>query len=104
MRRDEADADGVPVLRGRGPAGPGWTRVWSGWHEEAAALFPDARIAVLSSDLLRLGPGAMKAQIEEIAAGGADIIIGTQLVAKGHNFPHADAGGRDRRRSGPARL
>ena len=29
----------------------------------------------------------MKAHIEEIADGGADIIIGTQLVAKGHNFP-----------------
>ena len=29
----------------------------------------------------------MKAQIEEIASGGADIIIGTQMVAKGHNFP-----------------
>ncbi|MEL6517870.1 MAG: primosomal protein N', partial [Pseudomonadota bacterium] len=30
---------------------------------------------------------ALKAQIEAIAAGEADIIIGTQLVAKGHNFP-----------------
>jgi len=29
----------------------------------------------------------MKARIDEIADGGADIIIGTQLVAKGHNFP-----------------
>jgi hypothetical protein len=30
----------------------------------------------------------LKAQIETIAEGGADIIIGTQIVAKGHNFPH----------------
>src|SRR5690606_33861033 len=30
---------------------------------------------------------ALKAQIEAIAAGEADIVIGTQLVAKGHNFP-----------------
>ena len=30
---------------------------------------------------------ALKAKIEEIAEGDADIIIGTQLVAKGHNFP-----------------
>ena len=30
---------------------------------------------------------ALKEQIAEIAEGGADIIIGTQLVAKGHNFP-----------------
>ena len=62
--------------------GPGVERM----GEEVAALFPDARIAVLSSDLYG-SARAMKAHIEEIAAGGTDIIIGTQLVAKGHNFP-----------------
>jgi primosomal protein N' (replication factor Y) (superfamily II helicase) len=41
---------------------------------------------VLSSDLFG-SARALKAQIEAIAAGEADIIIGTQLVAKGHNFP-----------------
>jgi primosomal protein N' (replication factor Y) len=55
--------------------------------EEAAALFPDARIATLSSDLFG-SARALKEQIAEIAEGGADIIIGTQLVAKGHNFPN----------------
>lgn len=64
------------------PVGPGVERL----GEETAELFPDARIAVLSSDLFG-SARAMKAQIETIAAGGADIIIGTQLVAKGHNFP-----------------
>ncbi|MAO00883.1 MAG: primosomal protein N', partial [Roseovarius sp.] len=54
--------------------------------EEAAALFPQARIAVLSSDLFG-SARALKEQIVEIAQGAADIIIGTQLVAKGHNFP-----------------
>ena len=62
--------------------GPGVERM----GEEIAALFPDARIAVLSSDLYG-STRAMKAHIEEIAEGGTDIIIGTQLVAKGHNFP-----------------
>ena len=62
--------------------GPGVERM----GEEVTALFPDARIAVLSSDLYG-SARAMKAHIEEIAAGGTDIIIGTQLVAKGHNFP-----------------
>ncbi|WP_333714032.1 primosomal protein N' [Yoonia sp.] len=62
--------------------GPGVERM----GEEVAALFPDARIAVLSSDLFG-SARALKAHIAEIAAGGADIIIGTQLVAKGHNFP-----------------
>ncbi len=64
------------------PVGPGVERL----AEEAAALFPEARIAVLSSDLYG-SARQLKAQIEEIAAGEADIIIGTQLVAKGHNFP-----------------
>ena len=64
------------------PVGPGVERL----GEEVAALFPDARTAVLSSDLFG-SARALKAQIEEIAQGGADIIIGTQLVAKGHNFP-----------------
>jgi len=41
---------------------------------------------VLSSDLFG-SARAMKAQIDEIARGGADIVIGTQIVAKGHNFP-----------------
>ncbi|MGE4326813.1 MAG: primosomal protein N', partial [Pseudodonghicola sp.] len=48
--------------------------------------FPEARLAVLSSDLFG-SARALKEKIEEIAAGAADIVIGTQLVAKGHNFP-----------------
>ncbi|MDJ0827311.1 MAG: primosomal protein N' [Rhodobacter sp.] len=64
------------------PVGPGVERM----QEEAAALFPQARLAVLSSDLYG-SARALKAQIEAIAGGDADIIIGTQLVAKGHNFP-----------------
>ncbi len=64
------------------PVGPGIERL----AEEATALFPGARIATLSSDLFG-SARALKAGIREIAAGGADIIVGTQLVAKGHNFP-----------------
>ena len=41
---------------------------------------------MLSSDLFGTAR-ALKEKIAEIADGGADIIIGTQLVAKGHNFP-----------------
>ena len=62
--------------------GPGVERL----GEEAAALFPHARISTLSSDMFG-SARALKAQIAAIAAGEADIIIGTQLVAKGHNFP-----------------
>lgn len=62
--------------------GPGIERLL----EEAEILFPQARIATLSSDMFG-SARALKTQIEEIAEGGADLIIGTQLVAKGHNFP-----------------
>lgn len=62
--------------------GPGVERL----AEEAQSLFPEARLAVLSSDLFG-SARALKAEIESIATGGADVIIGTQLVAKGHNFP-----------------
>ncbi|QFT59079.1 Primosomal protein N' [Sulfitobacter sp. THAF37] len=64
------------------PVGPGVERL----GEEAAALWPEARVAVLSSDMYG-SARALKAEIAGIAAGAADIIIGTQLVAKGHNFP-----------------
>ncbi len=64
------------------PVGPGVERM----AEEVTELFPDARVAVLSSDLFG-SARALKEKIEEIASGEADIIIGTQLVAKGHNFP-----------------
>jgi len=64
------------------PIGPGVERL----AEEAATLFPEARVAILSSDLAA-SARAMKARIDEIASGQADIIIGTQIVAKGHNFP-----------------
>ena len=64
------------------PVGPGVERM----AEEVTALFPAARVAVLSSDLFG-SARSLKAKVEEIAAGGADIVVGTQLVAKGHNFP-----------------
>ncbi|MBZ0164833.1 MAG: primosomal protein N' [Notoacmeibacter sp.] len=62
--------------------GPGVERI----AEETAAFFPEARIIVLSSDLLG-GVKRLRLELEAIAGGEADIIIGTQLVAKGHNFP-----------------
>ncbi|TAI65035.1 primosomal protein N' [Bradyrhizobium sp. Leo170] len=62
--------------------GPGVERL----QEEAAALFPGARTMVLSSDLIT-SIETMRSELNEIAEGRVDIIIGTQLVAKGHNFP-----------------
>ncbi len=62
--------------------GPGVERL----AEEVTARFPQARLAVLSSDLFG-SARALKEAIVGIAEGAADIIIGTQIVAKGHNFP-----------------
>lgn len=62
--------------------GPGIERV----AEEAAALFPDARRLVLSSDLPG-GTTRLKQELAAVAKGEHDIVVGTQLVAKGHNFP-----------------
>jgi primosomal protein N' (replication factor Y) (superfamily II helicase) len=65
------------------PCGPGVERI----AEESAKLFPDARILVLSSDFLG-GTERLRRELDEIAKGSFDLVIGTQLVAKGHNFPH----------------
>ena len=62
--------------------GPGVERM----AEEAAALWPQARVKILSSDLYS-SARALKDDITAIAGGSADIIVGTQIVAKGHNFP-----------------
>jgi primosomal protein N' (replication factor Y) len=65
------------------PVGPGVERL----AEEVVEKFPDAKVAVLSSDLFG-SARALKEQIQLIANGDTDIVIGTQLVAKGHNFPN----------------
>jgi primosomal protein N' (replication factor Y) len=62
--------------------GPGIERV----AEEVAEDFPDAHRVILSSDL-HGGAARMKEELAAVARGEADIVIGTQLVAKGHNFP-----------------
>src|SRR5271169_5574906 len=62
--------------------GPGVERL----EEEVRALFPEARVLVLSSDLVATVE-RMREEFADIAAGRFDIVIGTQLVAKGHHFP-----------------
>ncbi len=62
--------------------GPGVERL----AEEAAALFPAARMATLTSDTLG-GPRAVSDMIDRIARHEVDLLIGTQIVAKGHHFP-----------------
>ena len=65
------------------PIGPGVERL----AEEATKSFPEASITVLSSDLYS-SARSLKDELESISRGNTDIIIGTQLIAKGHNFPN----------------
>jgi primosomal protein N' (replication factor Y) len=62
--------------------GPGVERI----AEEAALRWPDARRVVLSSDTAA-SPAAMRAILDAMEAGDVDILIATQMVAKGHHFP-----------------
>lgn len=63
------------------PIGPGIERI----AEEVAERFPDAKRVILSSDMGTVAQ--MRQTFEDVARGEYDIIIGTQLVAKGHHFP-----------------
>jgi primosomal protein N' (replication factor Y) (superfamily II helicase) len=64
------------------PCGPGIERI----AEEVAERFPDARRVLLSSDLTP-SISDLRETLREIEEREVDVIIGTQLVAKGHHFP-----------------
>ena len=68
--------------------GPGVERV----EEEFRAAFPEARVAVASSDTF-LGPAQTQAAIRAFAVGEIDVMIGTQVVAKGYHFPQLTLAG-----------
>lgn len=63
--------------------GPGVERI----EEEVRDLFPSARVEVFSSDTAPSGD-AVRDVVSRMEAGEIDVLIGTQIVAKGHNFPH----------------
>ncbi|MEX1251480.1 MAG: primosomal protein N' [Hyphomonas sp.] len=63
--------------------GPGVERV----AEEVRVLLPDARIEIFSSDTAQ-GGDAVRGIIDRMSVGEIDVLIGTQIVAKGHNFPN----------------
>jgi len=65
------------------PIGPGVERI----TEEAAAVFPEARRLVMASDTMP-GPHAAAEAAHRIERREVDLIIGTQIVAKGWHFPH----------------
>ncbi|MFZ6655019.1 primosomal protein N' [Undibacterium sp. TJN19] len=65
------------------PLGRGTQRM----EESLAAIFPEARVFRIDADSTRL-KGSAAAAFERVHAGEVDILIGTQMVAKGHDFKH----------------
>ena len=63
------------------PLGRGTERL----EEQLAELLPEARVARIDADSTRL-KGALESQLDAVHAGEVDILIGTQMVAKGHDF------------------
>lgn len=63
------------------PLGRGTQRI----EEQLQTLFPDARISRIDADSTRL-KGSAQAAFETVHRGEVDILIGTQMVAKGHDF------------------
>ncbi|WP_020179829.1 primosomal protein N' [Methylopila sp. M107] len=63
--------------------GPGVERI----RDEAAERFPNARVSILSSDIMG-GGEKLAAELDMIEKGQIDIVIGTQMVTKGHHFPN----------------
>jgi primosomal protein N' (replication factor Y) len=55
-------------------------------EEQLKERFPDARISRIDRDSIR-AKGALTARLAKFAAGEIDIIVGTQMIAKGHDFP-----------------
>ena len=62
--------------------GPGVERI----GEEVEGLFPNAAVGIMTSDTVR-GPEAAAALLREVTDHRIDLLIGTQMIAKGHHFP-----------------
>ncbi len=62
--------------------GPGVERI----QEEVSALLPEARTFILASDVIT-SPNMIRAAVRDIEDRKHDVIIGTQIIAKGHHFP-----------------
>jgi primosomal protein N' (replication factor Y) len=54
---------------------------------EIAALLPDARVGRVDRDTVRRR-GSLTDTLNRFARGDLDVLVGTQMIAKGHDFPH----------------
>jgi primosomal protein N' (replication factor Y) len=55
-------------------------------EEEVRTAFPTARVARIDRDAIRRR-GSLPALLASFAAGKIDVLVGTQMIAKGHDFP-----------------
>jgi primosomal protein N' (replication factor Y) len=55
------------------------------WRSSWPSLLPGARIGRIDADSTR-HKGALEAQLGAVHAGEVDVLVGTQMVAKGHDF------------------
>lgn len=62
--------------------GPGVERV----AEEVVRFYPDARLRIMASDTMS-GPAAIRELVTAVAEHRIDVLVGTQVIAKGHHFP-----------------
>jgi primosomal protein N' (replication factor Y) len=65
------------------PVGPGVERI----ADEVHALFPEARVAIVTSDTM-WSPAKAAEFVARMEAGAIDVVVGTQLVTKGYHFPN----------------
>jgi len=56
-------------------------------ESEVRRLFPQSRVARLDRDSIRR-KGALTGLLSDFRNGGLDILVGTQMIAKGHDFPN----------------
>ncbi len=54
-------------------------------QEQLAELLPQARVARIDADSTRAA-GSLQAQLQAVHAGEVDLLVGTQMLAKGHDF------------------
>jgi primosomal protein N' (replication factor Y) len=54
-------------------------------QEQLAALLPEARVARIDADSTK-GVGSLEQQLQAVHSGDVDVLVGTQMVAKGHDF------------------
>ena len=56
-------------------------------EEELKALFPDVRVLRMDNDTTSRKDSYFRI-LNDFSSGGADVLVGTQMIAKGHDFPN----------------